>query len=266
MPLSEYNILALKTTVFIQCGFCAKAITAVTFWVEIGSVTPSKKLCPLLVLRDRFVVMNFSSQNAGLGDLEDSLESNPFADSPPSRHTEENNNTLAIGQDLPTQEPDQPYTAEEPESTAVAAAATAQSSDDVDVAQNLENLHIYTEQSAEQQQQQQQETYHQQEQEQQQSGEQQDSQVCSGIKQKKKWWQTANIYFSFQSESFEIPKSGSRPYFEVSVQDPQKVGDTINAHIVYKVRTKVKKKSYPHLQKKSRKENIPLFAYKLDIG
>ncbi|KAL1932274.1 hypothetical protein VTP01DRAFT_9330 [Rhizomucor pusillus] len=160
--------------------------------------------------------MNFSSQNAGLGDLEDSLESNPFADSPPSRHTEENNNTLAIGQDLPTQEPDQPYTAEEPESTAVAAAATAQSSDDVDVAQNLENLHIYTEQSAEQQQQQQQETYHQQEQEQQQSGEQQDS----------------------QSESFEIPKSGSRPYFEVSVQDPQKVGDTINAHIVYKVRTK----------------------------
>ncbi|KAG2212525.1 hypothetical protein INT45_007819 [Circinella minor] len=41
-----------------------------------------------------------------------------------------------------------------------------------------------------------------------------------------------------QSESLEIPKSGSRPYFHVTVQDPQKVGDAINAHIVYKVKTK----------------------------
>ncbi|KAG1055222.1 hypothetical protein G6F43_002805 [Rhizopus delemar] len=41
-----------------------------------------------------------------------------------------------------------------------------------------------------------------------------------------------------QSESLQIPKSGSRPYFEISIEDPQKVGDAINAHIVYKVRTK----------------------------
>ncbi|KAI8146317.1 Vps5 C terminal like-domain-containing protein [Fennellomyces sp. T-0311] len=41
-----------------------------------------------------------------------------------------------------------------------------------------------------------------------------------------------------QPESLEIPKSGSRPFFHVTVQDPQKVGDAINAHIVYKVKTK----------------------------
>ncbi|KAI8366083.1 Vps5 C terminal like-domain-containing protein [Radiomyces spectabilis] len=41
-----------------------------------------------------------------------------------------------------------------------------------------------------------------------------------------------------ESQSFEIPKSGVRPFFEVSVEDPQKVGDAINAHIVYKVKTK----------------------------
>ncbi|KAI9256558.1 Vps5 C terminal like-domain-containing protein [Phascolomyces articulosus] len=41
-----------------------------------------------------------------------------------------------------------------------------------------------------------------------------------------------------QPESLEIPKSGSRPYFHVTVQDPQKVGDAINAHIIYKVKTK----------------------------
>ncbi|KAI7865755.1 Vps5 C terminal like-domain-containing protein [Spinellus fusiger] len=41
-----------------------------------------------------------------------------------------------------------------------------------------------------------------------------------------------------QSESLEIPKSGIRPFFEVTVEDPQKVGDAINAHIVYKVKTK----------------------------
>lgn len=39
-----------------------------------------------------------------------------------------------------------------------------------------------------------------------------------------------------------MPESGSRPFFEVTIEDPQKVGDAINAHIVYKVRTKVKKK------------------------
>ncbi|KAF7726091.1 Vacuolar protein sorting-associated protein 5 [Apophysomyces ossiformis] len=41
-----------------------------------------------------------------------------------------------------------------------------------------------------------------------------------------------------QSDTLEIPKSGSRPFFQVSVEDPQKVGDAINAHIIYKVRTK----------------------------
>ncbi|KAI9320720.1 Vps5 C terminal like-domain-containing protein [Dichotomocladium elegans] len=41
-----------------------------------------------------------------------------------------------------------------------------------------------------------------------------------------------------QSESLRVPESGSRPYFHVAVQDPQKVGDAINAHIVYKVKTK----------------------------
>ncbi|KAG2199765.1 hypothetical protein INT46_009006 [Mucor plumbeus] len=37
-----------------------------------------------------------------------------------------------------------------------------------------------------------------------------------------------------QSESLQIPKSGSRPYFQVAIEDPQKVGDAINAHIIYK--------------------------------
>ncbi|CDS12184.1 hypothetical protein LRAMOSA04379 [Lichtheimia ramosa] len=41
-----------------------------------------------------------------------------------------------------------------------------------------------------------------------------------------------------QSDSLQVPESGSRPYFHVTVQDPQKVGDAINAHIVYKVKTK----------------------------
>ncbi|KAI8067607.1 Vps5 C terminal like-domain-containing protein [Gongronella butleri] len=39
-------------------------------------------------------------------------------------------------------------------------------------------------------------------------------------------------------EPLPIPEQGERPYFEVSVEDPQKVGDAINAHIVYKVKTK----------------------------
>ncbi|CAO3677392.1 unnamed protein product [Umbelopsis vinacea] len=39
-----------------------------------------------------------------------------------------------------------------------------------------------------------------------------------------------------------VPESGSRPYFEVSVEEPQKVGDAINAHTVYKVRTKKNQK------------------------
>ncbi|GAN01350.1 sorting nexin 3 [Mucor ambiguus] len=37
-----------------------------------------------------------------------------------------------------------------------------------------------------------------------------------------------------QSESLQIPESGSRPYFQVAIEDPQKVGDAINAHIIYK--------------------------------
>ncbi|KAI8342563.1 Vps5 C terminal like-domain-containing protein, partial [Chlamydoabsidia padenii] len=40
------------------------------------------------------------------------------------------------------------------------------------------------------------------------------------------------------SGSLRVPESGAIPYFEVSVEDPQKVGDAINAHIVYKVKTK----------------------------
>jgi hypothetical protein len=52
-------------------------------------------------------------------------------------------------------------------------------------------------------------------------------------------------YTPKQTSEFEqtdiVPESGSRPYFEVSVEEPQKVGDAINAHTVYKVRTKVTK-------------------------
>ncbi|GAA5815864.1 hypothetical protein MFLAVUS_009381 [Mucor flavus] len=47
-----------------------------------------------------------------------------------------------------------------------------------------------------------------------------------------------------QSESLQVPKSGSRPYFEVAIEDPQKVGDAINAHIIYKVRTKTNSPSF----------------------
>ncbi|KAI8363814.1 Vps5 C terminal like-domain-containing protein [Choanephora cucurbitarum] len=47
-----------------------------------------------------------------------------------------------------------------------------------------------------------------------------------------------------QSESLRVPESGSRPFFEVSIEDPQKVGDAINAHIVYKVRTKTNSPSF----------------------
>ncbi|KAI8887432.1 Vps5-domain-containing protein [Backusella circina FSU 941] len=47
-----------------------------------------------------------------------------------------------------------------------------------------------------------------------------------------------------QSESLQVPKSGSRPFFEVTIEDPQKVGDAINAHIVYKVRTKTNSPSF----------------------
>lgn len=45
-----------------------------------------------------------------------------------------------------------------------------------------------------------------------------------------------------QSESLRLPESGARPSFEISVEDPQKVGDAINAYIVYRVKTKVRKK------------------------
>ncbi|KAL0074876.1 Vps5 C terminal like-domain-containing protein [Phycomyces blakesleeanus] len=57
-------------------------------------------------------------------------------------------------------------------------------------------------------------------------------------RQNKETQHTEEEEFDTQSESLEIPKSGIRPYFEVTVEDPQKVGDAINAHIVYKVKTK----------------------------
>ncbi|SAM05341.1 hypothetical protein [Absidia glauca] len=41
-----------------------------------------------------------------------------------------------------------------------------------------------------------------------------------------------------QSDSLRLPESGARPSFEISVEDPQKVGDAINAYIVYRVKTK----------------------------
>ncbi|KAI9255970.1 Vps5 C terminal like-domain-containing protein [Sporodiniella umbellata] len=49
--------------------------------------------------------------------------------------------------------------------------------------------------------------------------------------------ETASLEDS-QSESLRLPESGSRPVFEISIEDPQKVGDAMNAHIIYKVRTK----------------------------
>lgn len=47
-----------------------------------------------------------------------------------------------------------------------------------------------------------------------------------------------------QSESLQVPVSGSRPFFQVAIEDPQKVGDAINAHIVYKVHTKTNSPSF----------------------
>ncbi|KAG2231950.1 hypothetical protein INT48_005665 [Thamnidium elegans] len=51
-------------------------------------------------------------------------------------------------------------------------------------------------------------------------------------------------YLILESESLQVPKSGSRPYFKVAIEDPQKVGDAINAHIIYKVRTKTNSPSF----------------------
>ncbi|CAO3592236.1 unnamed protein product [Absidia cylindrospora] len=49
---------------------------------------------------------------------------------------------------------------------------------------------------------------------------------------------------SQSEEHLPLPESGARPSFEVSVGDPQKVGDAINAHIVYKVKTKTDSPAY----------------------
>jgi hypothetical protein len=63
---------------------------------------------------------------------------------------------------------------------------------------------------------------------------------------------TCSTPLQLQSAEFDqtdsVPESGSRPYFEVSVEEPQKVGDAINAHTVYKVRTKVNVE-IPHRRK-----------------
>ncbi|CAO3620525.1 unnamed protein product [Cunninghamella echinulata] len=50
--------------------------------------------------------------------------------------------------------------------------------------------------------------------------------------------QSPSSEFFYNRIIIRIPESGARPFFEVSVEDPQKVGDAINAHIVYKVKTK----------------------------
>lgn len=39
--------------------------------------------------------------------------------------------------------------------------------------------------------------------------------------------------------SLRLPEIGALPWFEITVGEPQKVGDAINAYIVYKVHIKV---------------------------
>ncbi|RUP35203.1 hypothetical protein BC936DRAFT_138511 [Jimgerdemannia flammicorona] len=41
-------------------------------------------------------------------------------------------------------------------------------------------------------------------------------------------------------QSLRVPETGVRPTFEISVGEPLKIGDITSAHIVYKVRTKVR--------------------------
>ena len=39
--------------------------------------------------------------------------------------------------------------------------------------------------------------------------------------------------------SFRLPEAGAIPWFDITVGEPQKIGDVINPHIVYKVHIKV---------------------------
>lgn len=42
--------------------------------------------------------------------------------------------------------------------------------------------------------------------------------------------------------SFRLPEAGAIPWFDITVGEPQKIGDVINPHIVYKVHIKVHNK------------------------
>ena len=48
-----------------------------------------------------------------------------------------------------------------------------------------------------------------------------------------------NTFFRKQTSDLRIPEPGEMPTFEVFVEDPRKIGDPINAHTIYKIRTKV---------------------------
>jgi hypothetical protein len=39
--------------------------------------------------------------------------------------------------------------------------------------------------------------------------------------------------------SFRLPEAGAIPWFDITVGEPQKIGDVISPHIVYKVHIKV---------------------------
>lgn len=47
--------------------------------------------------------------------------------------------------------------------------------------------------------------------------------------------------------SFRLPEAGAIPWFDITVGEPQKIGDVINPHIVYKVHIKVQNK-HQHLE------------------
>lgn len=42
--------------------------------------------------------------------------------------------------------------------------------------------------------------------------------------------------------SFRLPEAGAIPWFDITVGEPQKIGDVISPHIVYKVHIKVHNK------------------------
>lgn len=139
MPLSEYIILTLLEEK--KCFWSWNWLN----WVPRRSSSPT--------WARSFVVMNtFSSRNAGLGDFEESLESNPFADSPSLRSTEPS--TYPIVQEVTTEEPDR-----SPATTAPPPPPSQQSAvlggDDVSsqVAQDLEELEIHEEKNGSEQQQ-----------------------------------------------------------------------------------------------------------------